>query len=113
MANDKAIEFLTGQITGLRVIQQELSRIYTGITNLDFADDVRQRLTSLNQTLFALESARNSLEATTKAVTAPSQARFTALALALHQLDAYVRNDQNIHMAINYLEQVSSLINAA
>lgn len=113
MANEAAIEFLTGKITGLRVIQQELSRIYTRITNLDFADDVRQRLTSLNQTLFALESARNSLDTTANEVEPPSENRVEALTHALRQLDAYVRNDQNIHMALNYLTQVASLIRAS
>jgi hypothetical protein len=113
MANEATIAFLTDKITGLRVIQQELSRIYTSITNLDFADDVRQRLTSLNQTLFALNSARNSLEATVNEVEPPSKKRVETLADALRQLDAYVRNDQNIHMALNYLTQVASLIRSS
>jgi hypothetical protein len=113
MPNEAAIGFLTNKITALRVIQQELSRIYTRITNLDFADDVRQRLTSINETLFALESARNSLEATTNTIPPPTEERVQSLNSALRQLDAYVRNDQNIHMALNYLLQVASLVKSS
>ncbi|MDX6270651.1 MAG: hypothetical protein QOD28_1874 [Acidobacteriota bacterium] len=112
MANGEAIKFLTSKIIGLEVIQRELSHIYTGVTNLDFSDDVRQRLTSINQMLFALESARNSLEAA-ESVSPPPVSRIQALEVALSRLDAYVRNDQNIHMALAYLDQVADLINAA
>ncbi|MDQ1592889.1 MAG: hypothetical protein QOG71_3516 [Pyrinomonadaceae bacterium] len=111
MANEEAIRFLTNKIIGLEVIQRELSHIYTGLTNLDFSDDVRQRLTSVNQMLLALESARNSLEAA-ESVPPPPASRVKSLEVALQRLDAYVRNDQNIHMALAYLDQVANLINA-
>jgi hypothetical protein len=113
MANEEALQFLTKQITGLQMISQELSRIYTGITDLDLADEVRSQVTSINEVLFALQSARNSMEAASTVIQPPSEDRVQALMTALHQLDAYVRSDQNIHMALNYLTQVASLIRGA
>jgi hypothetical protein len=113
MPNEAAIQFLAGKITGMQVIRQELTRIYTSIIDLDLADEVRQRITSLNETLFALESTRNSLEAAENVIPPPPEDRVQALGSALRQLDAYVRNDQNIHMAMNYLTQVASLIRSA
>ncbi|SRR5258707_206743 len=113
MANEAALKFLTDKITGLQMISQELTRIYTGVTDLDLADQVRAEVTSVNQLLFTLQSARNSLEAASDPVPPPDDARLEALTVALHQLDAYVRSDQNIHMALNYLTQVASLINNA
>lgn len=113
MANDAALKFLTDKITGLQVISQELSRIYTGITDLNEADRVRSKVTGINEILFALQSARNSLEASTNVVPPPDPARIQDLTKALQQLDAYVRSDQNIHMALNYLTQVSDLIKGA
>ena len=113
MANEAALQFLTNKITGLQVVRQEMNRIYTGITDLDQADQVRARITSLNEMLFALQSARNSLQAATKVVPPPEEARVQALTQALRQLDAFVRSDQNIHMALNYLTQVANLIKQA
>lgn len=113
MPNEEALQFLSKQITGLRIVSQELTRIYTGIADLDLADTVRSQITDINQTLFALESAKNSLDAATNVVPPPSEARVQALTNALRQLDAYVRSDQNIHMALNYLTQVAGLVSAA
>jgi hypothetical protein len=111
--NDAAIDFLAKKITGLQVIQHELTHIYTGITDLDLADEIRGKLTSLNATLFALQSALNSLKASTAVVPKPSDNEINGLTSALQQLDAYVRNDENVHMALNYLMQVMTLINQA
>jgi hypothetical protein len=113
MANELAIRFLTEKITGFEVIQQEMTRIYTRITDLDLADQVRGRLTNLNTMLFALQSARNSLEAASNEVPPPDNERIQALNNALRQLDAFVRSDQNIHMALSFLTQVASLIRQA
>jgi len=57
-----------------------------------------RRITNLSQLLFALESARNNLEAA-EPIPPPSAERIAALENALKQLDAYVRSDQNVHMA--------------
>jgi hypothetical protein len=113
MANEVALKFLTDKITALRAISQELTRIYLGLTDLDEADQFRAEVTSVNQLLFALESARNNLEAGSDPIPAPSADRLTALENALRQLDAYVRSDQNIHMALNYLTQVSNLVTSS
>jgi len=109
MANEVALKFLNEQITGLRIISQELTRIYLTLTDPDVADEFRVKITNLDQLLFALESARNNLEAA-EPIPPPSAERLAALQSALQQLDAYVRSDQNIHMALNYLTQVANLI---
>ena len=109
MANEVALKFLNEQITALRIIQQELTRIYLTLTDPDVADEFRPRITNLEQLLFALESARNNLEAA-EPIPPPSAERLAALESALKQLDAYVRSDQNVHMALNYLTQVANLI---
>jgi len=109
MANEVALKFLNDQITALRVISQELTRIYLGLTDLDVADEFRGRITNLSQLLFALESARNNLEAA-EPIPPPSAERIAALENALKQLDAYVRSDQNVHMALNYLTQLATLV---
>jgi DNA repair ATPase RecN len=113
MPNEDARQFIAKKVTALRITVQELTRIYITIGDLDLADTVRSRITDINETLFALESAQNSLEAATAVVPPPDAARTEALRAALHQLDTYVRNDQNIHMAINYLTQVAGMIGAA
>ena len=109
MANEASLKFLNEQITALRVISQELTRIYLSLTDLDVADEFRGRITNLNQLLFALESARNNLEAA-ESIPPPSAERIAALENALKQLDAYVRNDQNVHLALNFLTQVADLV---
>ena len=113
MANEAALEFLVKKITGLEIVQHELTRLYTITVDLDQADAIRQRVTSLNELLFALRSARNSIEASNSVVTPPEASRVQALEQALHQLDAYVRSDDHIHMALNYLSQVASMLNQA
>lgn len=111
--NDTAIDFLMKKIRALQVIQQELTRIYTGTVDLDLADEIRCKLTSLNTTLFAMQSALNSLQASSSIVPPPGDDNVQSLTSALRQLDAYVRNDANVHMALNYLSQVLTLVNQA
>jgi hypothetical protein len=113
MANEEAIRFLTNKITGLQVVQQEMSRLFTTTGDLDLADRIRSRLTSLNETLFALESTRNSLVAASNVVPPPDEGRVKALTNALRQLDTFVRSDQNIHMALSFLTQVADLLKQA
>jgi hypothetical protein len=113
MANEETIQFLTKKITGLQVVQQEMTRLFTTTGDLDLADQIRSRLTSLNETLFALQSARNSLVAASNVVPPPDEGRVEALTSALRQLDTFVRSDQNIHMALSFLTQVAGLINQA
>lgn len=110
MPNEAAINFLTEKITGLEIIRQELSRIFLNISNPNRADAVRVEITRVNQMLFALQSMRNSLEATANEVPPPSQARIEALTAALRRLDAFVSSDQNIQTAVNFLTQVASAI---
>lgn len=114
MANEAAQEFLNDQITAMRAISQELNRIYLRITDLDEADEFRAgELSSVNQLLFALESARNNLVAASEPIPPPTPSRRAALESALRQLDSYVRSDQDIHKAIGFLTQVASLISNA
>lgn len=109
--NEVALRFLTAQITALQLISQELGRIYAGITDLNVSDRFRAEITSINELLFALKSARNFLEAASEPIPPPSPERIAALESALRQLDAYVRSDQNVHMALNYLVHVADLVN--
>lgn len=113
MANEEARQFIAKQVTALRITAQELTRIYISIGDLDLADSVRSQITDINQMLFALESAQNSLEAATDVIPPPSDARIQALTTALRQLDAYVRNDEDIHMALSFLTQVAGMVSAA
>ena len=110
MANEAALKFLIDKITALTAISQEMTRIYLSINNLNVSDQYRGEVTSLNQLLFALESARNSLEAASEPIPPPSAARLEALENALRQLDSYVRSDQELHTAFNYLTQVANLV---
>jgi hypothetical protein len=112
MPDEDARQFLAKQITALRIVTQELTRIYTGLIDLDLADRVRSQITEINETLFALESAQNNLDAAANVVPPPTDARILALSNALRQLDAYVRSDENIHMALNYLTQVAEMISS-
>lgn len=113
MPNEAALAFLNKKITGLQIVQHELTRLYTMTADLDLADVLRQRITSLNELLFALQSAHNSVEAAGNVVPPPDQNRVLALESALRQLDGFVRSDQHIHMALNYLTQVASMLNEA
>jgi len=113
MANEAALKFLNDKITAMRAISQELTQIYLSITDLDEADQFRTEVTSVDQLLFALESGRNNLAAAADPIPPPSTERITALENALRQLDAYVRSDQNIHMALNYLTQVANLVTSS
>jgi hypothetical protein len=111
--NDAAITFLTEKITALQIIAQELGRIFLSISDLNRADAVRAEITSINQVLFALQSARNSLEAAANEVPPPSQARVDALADALRSLDGFVSSDQNVQATLNFLTSVADLIRNA
>ena len=112
MPNEAAIDFLTEKITGLEIIRQELSRIFLSISDLGQADVVRVQITRVNQMLFALQSMRNSLEATANEVPPIPPARVEALTAALRRLDAFVSSDQNIQTAVNFLTQVAAAIRA-
>ena len=113
MANEAALTFLREKITAMQIVVQEMTRIYLGTTDLNLADAIRAEITSMNQVLFALESARNSLEASANEVPPPSAERVQALIEALHRLDTYVRSDQQIHLALNFLTEVANLIDSA
>jgi hypothetical protein len=113
MPNETALKFLNDKITALRVIQQELTRIYLSITDLNVADQFRSEISSLNLVLFALESARNSLQAAADPIPPPSDDRILALENALRQLDGYVRSDDNIHQALDFLMQIANLVNGS
>lgn len=113
MANEDILKFLTDKITGLQLITQELGRIFLSISDLNRADAVRAEITSLNQLLFALQSARNNIEATEDEVPPPSEARVQALTAALRQLDGFVSGDQNVQATLNFLTNVANAIRTA
>jgi|SRR5215213_1178468 len=113
MANEVALAFLTDKITGLQIITQELGRLFLKISDLNRADAVRAEITSLNQVLFALQSARNSLEATANEVPPPPPARIQALTAALTRLDGFVSSDQNLQTTVNLLIDAANLIRNA
>lgn len=113
MPNEAALKFVNEKITAMKAISQELTQIYLSLTDLNEADRFRAKITSINELLFALESARNNIEAAADPVPPPSQERIAALQAALQQLDGYVRSDQNIHMALNYLNQVATMVTTA
>lgn len=111
--NEAAITFLTDKITALQIIAQELGRIFLSISDLNRADAVRAEITSLNQVLFALQSARNSLEATANEVPPPPPARVQTLTDALKRLDGFVSSDQNVQATLNFLTNVADAIRNA
>lgn len=112
MANEDARQFIANQITGLRITVQELTRIHLSTGDLNLADRLRSKITDINQTIFALESAFNSLNAAI-VVPPPSPERIAILTAALRQLDAFVRSDQNIQQAISFLTQLADQISTA
>jgi len=113
MPNEAALRFLNEKITGMQIITQELARLHLRTSDLNLADNIRADLTSLNQVLFALRSARNSLVATQNEVPPPSEERVEALTAALRRLDAFVTSDQQIQLAVNSLVEVADLIRTA
>ena len=113
MPNETARDFLMSQITALNITVQELTRIFSSTGDLDLADRIRSRITDINQQIFAFQSALNSLNAAGGIIPPPSPQRVAALNAALRQLDGFVRNDQNLHAALNFLTQVASAIGSA
>lgn len=111
--NTAALQFINQKITGLQVVQQALTNLYTQATDLNLSDTIREQLTSLNEELFALQSERNAMADASNVVSPPTPNEVQALNKILTQLDAYVHLDQNVHMAINYLQQVADQINKA
>jgi hypothetical protein len=110
MANEAALKFIDDQIAALELVKQELSRIFFSTTDLDFADKVRARITSLNPVLFTMKSTRNTLEATAHEVPPPSAARIQELAAALQRLDGFVTNDQKLQAALTFLTDIATTI---
>jgi hypothetical protein len=108
--NTAALQFIAQKITGLQVVQQALTNLYTQATDLDISDAIRAQLTRLNEELFALQSERNAMADTSNVVPPPAPGEIQALNDILKHLDAYVHTDQNVHMAINYLQQVADQI---
>lgn len=108
--NSVAVGFIAQKITGLQVVQQALTSLYTQTTDLDDSDTIRAKLTRLNEELFALQSERNAMADASTVVTPPTQAEIQSLDSILKQLDAYVHTDENVHMAINYLQQIADQI---
>jgi hypothetical protein len=114
MGNNTApLQFINQKITGLQVVQQALTNLYTQATDLDISDTIRAQLTRLNEELFALQSERNAMVDTSNVVSPPTPGEILALNDILKQLDAYVHTDQNVHMAISYLQQVADQIKSA
>lgn len=110
MTDEDVLELLNKQITAMQVIQQEFTHIYVVCTDLDDSDEIRSNLTDINQQLFVLQTQANQLRDATAVVSAPTQGEVDDIEKGLNQLDAYVRNDANFHMAINYLMQVAALV---
>jgi len=110
MANEAMLKFLTDKITALQLITQELGRVFLGISDLNQADAVRAQITSINQLLFALQSARNNIEATEDEVPPPPEDRVQRLEAALQRLDGFVSGDQNIQVTVNLLTNLANAI---
>jgi hypothetical protein len=110
MANEAMLNFLTDKITALQLITQELGRVFLSTSDLNQADAVRTQITSINQLLFALQSARNNIEATEDEVPPPSEDRVQRLQAALHRLDGFVSGDQSIQATLNLLTNVANAI---
>src|ERR1700684_2856829 len=104
--NSEALQLINQKITGLQIVQQAITNLYTQETDLNISDAIRAQLTTLNEELFALQSDRNAMTDASNVVSPPSPSEIQALNDILKQLDAYVHTDQNVHMAINYLQQV-------
>lgn len=113
MANEAMLKFLTDKITALQLITQELGRVFLGISDLNQADAVRAQITSINQLLFALQSARNNVEASEDEVPPPSEDRVQRLTAALQRLDGFVSGDQNIQATVNLLTNLANAIRTA
>jgi hypothetical protein len=111
--NAAAISLLTQKITAMQVIQQSLTTLYTNATDLDLSDSIRTQLTQVNEDLFALQSERNALAESSTVVPPPTADEIQQLNDTLKQLDAYVQTDQNVHMALSYLQQVADQIKKA
>ncbi len=111
--NTAALQLINQKITGLQVVQQALTNLYTQATDLNISDTIRAQLTNLNEELFALQSERNAMADATNVVSPPTPSEIQALNDILKQLDAYVHTDQNLHMAISYLQQVADQIKNA
>jgi hypothetical protein len=111
--NTPALQFINQKITGLQVVQQALTNLYTQATDLDVSDTIRAQLTRLNEELFALQSERNAMADASNVVSPPTAGEIEALNNILKQLDAYVHADENMHMAINYLQQMADQIKSA
>jgi hypothetical protein len=110
MANEAMLKFLTEKITALQLITQELGRVFLSISDLNQADAVRSRITSINQLLFALESARNNIEATEDEVPPPSQDRIQRLTAALQRLDGFVSGNQSVQATLTLLTNLADAI---
>ena len=111
MPNEAALKFLNDKIAGLEAIVAELDGFST--SNLNLRDSIRADITSIGQVLFALRSARNSLEATEKEVPPPPEQRVEDLTAALRRLDGFVRSDQQIQAGVKFLMGVADLIRTA
>ena len=110
MANEAMLNFLTEKITALQLITQELGRVFLSISDLNQADAVRTQITSINQLLFALQSARNNIEATEDEVPPPTDDRVQRLEQALQQLNGFVSGDQNVQATVNLLTNLANAI---
>lgn len=110
MANEAMLNFLTEKITALQLITQELGRVFLSISDLNQADAVRTQITSINQLLFALQSARNNIEATEDEVPPPTEDRVERLQAALQRLDGFVSGDQNVQATVNLLTNLANAI---
>jgi hypothetical protein len=111
--NSAALDFINHKITAMQVVQQALTSLYTQTTDLDDSDTIRAQLTSVNEELFALQSERNAMADTTNVVPPPTNDEIQNLNIILKQLDAYVQTDENVHMAINYLQQIADQLKNA
>ena len=108
MPNEVALKFLDDKITALQLISQELGRMFLSTTDQTEARNIRGEVTNLNQVLFALESARNSLEATANEVPPPAPERIQNLTAVLQQLDSFVSGSQTIQIGLNFLTNVAN-----
>ncbi len=99
-------EALRQKIDALEIVRQELRNIYLTTTDLELADDLRRRINALSEEIDTLRMLRDRANASS-IIPAPDEERIRG---ALQQLDNFVRADQTIHSAINFLMQVAAAL---
>jgi hypothetical protein len=113
MANEALKKFLSDKVAGFQAIQDKLTQLEDQTTDLDSLDDIRMQRSSDRDTLFALQSALNSVDAAENEIPPPPDDQVRVVADALTQLDAFVVGDQDVHAVLGFLQGVANQIGQA